>query len=95
METKTLETPLITEACKSDRRAEVKSEVKKQLWLAGPMIAGSLLQNVIQMISVMFVGHLGELSLSGASMAASFAGVTGYSVLVNLQFHPLPFILLL
>ena len=90
MGTQTLETPLITEACKRDRRAEVKTEVKKQLWLAGPMIAGSLLQNVIQMISVMFVGHLGELSLSGASMASSFAGVTGYSLLVNLQFHPSP-----
>ncbi|XP_078176661.1 protein DETOXIFICATION 16-like [Carex rostrata] len=83
MGTQTLETPLITEACKSDRRAEVKSEVKKQLWLAGPMIAGSLLQNVIQMISIMFVGHLGELALSGASMASSFAGVTGYSVLMG------------
>ncbi|KAF3332691.1 MATE efflux family protein 8 [Carex littledalei] len=83
MGTQTLETPLITEACKRDRRAEVKTEVKKQLWLAGPMIAGSLLQNVIQMISVMFVGHLGELSLSGASMASSFAGVTGYSVLMG------------
>jgi multidrug resistance protein, MATE family len=84
MEEQALETPLIKEACKRERRAEVTTEVKKQLWLAGPMIAGSLLQNVIQMISVMFVGHLGELSLSGASMASSFAGVTGYSLLVNL-----------
>ncbi|KAF3332690.1 MATE efflux family protein 5-like protein [Carex littledalei] len=83
MKTQTLETPLITESCDKDRRAEVKSEVKKQLWLAGPMIAGNLLQNVIQMISVMFVGHLGELSLSGASMASSFAGVTGYSLLMG------------
>ncbi|XP_078176665.1 protein DETOXIFICATION 16-like [Carex rostrata] len=83
MGTQTLETPLITEACKSHRREEVKSEVKKQLWLAGPMIAGSLLQNVIQMISIMFVGHLGELSLSGASLASSFASVTGYSVVMG------------
>ncbi|KAJ3686038.1 hypothetical protein LUZ61_015202 [Rhynchospora tenuis] len=83
MEKQTLEAPLITEARKRDRKAEVKCEVAKQLWLAGPMIAGSLLQNVIQMISLMFVGHLGELSLSGASMASSFAGVTGYILLMG------------
>ncbi|KAG6496210.1 hypothetical protein ZIOFF_044058 [Zingiber officinale] len=29
----------------------------------------------------MFVGHLGELALSGASMATSFAGVTSFSFL--------------
>uniref|UniRef100_A0A0E0LBV2 Protein DETOXIFICATION n=1 Tax=Oryza punctata TaxID=4537 RepID=A0A0E0LBV2_ORYPU len=51
----------------------VREEVKKQLWLAGPLVAGALLQNVIQMISVMYVGHLGELPLAGASMANSFA----------------------
>jgi MATE family multidrug resistance protein len=57
-------------------------EVKKQLYLAGPLIVGSLLQNIVQMMSVMFVGHLGELSLSSASIATSFAGVTGFSLLV-------------
>ncbi|CAN6582217.1 unnamed protein product [Malus baccata var. baccata] len=31
----------------------------------------------------MFVGHLGELELSSASMASSFANVTGFSVLVR------------
>lgn len=84
----TLEAPLLAEAGKRERRAEARSEVKKQLWLAGPMIAGSLLQNVIQMISVMFVGHLGELALAGASMASSFACVTGYSLLVISPSHP-------
>ncbi|CAL5430923.1 unnamed protein product [Camellia sinensis] len=29
----------------------------------------------------MFVGHLGELPLSGASIATSFASVTGFSLL--------------
>ncbi|CAN6216947.1 unnamed protein product [Urochloa humidicola] len=62
----------------------VRDEVKKQLWLAGPMIAGALLQNVIQMISVMYVGHLGELPLAGASMANSFATVTGLSLLLGM-----------
>nr|CAB3467986.1 unnamed protein product [Digitaria exilis] len=61
----------------------VREEVRKQLWLAGPMIGGALLQNVIQMISVMYVGHLGELPLAGASMANSFATVTGLSLLLG------------
>lgn len=34
-------------------------------------------------ISVMFVGHVGELALSGASMASSFASVTGFSLLIG------------
>ncbi|CAN6164065.1 unnamed protein product [Urochloa humidicola] len=62
----------------------VREEVKKQLWLAGPLIAGALLQNVIQMISVMYVGHLGELPLAGASMANSFTSVTGLTVLLGM-----------
>lgn len=59
------------------------AELRKQLWLAGPLISVSLLQFCLQLISVMFVGHLGELALSGASMATSFASVTGFSLLVT------------
>uniref|UniRef100_A0A0D9XIS6 Protein DETOXIFICATION n=1 Tax=Leersia perrieri TaxID=77586 RepID=A0A0D9XIS6_9ORYZ len=33
------------------------------------------------MVSVMFVGHLGELPLAGASLATSLANVTGFSLL--------------
>ncbi|KAK0586382.1 hypothetical protein LWI29_006005 [Acer saccharum] len=65
-------------------RKKISEEVKKQLWLAGPMISVSLLQFCLQMISVMFVGHLGELALSGASMATSFASVTGFSFLMGM-----------
>lgn len=66
----------------SKEKLDVREEVKKQLWLAGPMIIGGLLRYVIQMISIMYVGHLGELPLAGASMANSFASVTGFSLLV-------------
>ncbi|XP_038879449.1 protein DETOXIFICATION 16-like [Benincasa hispida] len=69
---------------KNHRRQQVGEEIKKQLWLAGPLILVSLLQYCLQMISVMFVGHLGELSLSGASMATSFATVTGFSLLMGM-----------
>lgn len=67
--------------CKGD----IIKELKRQLQLAVPLIAVSLLQYCLQMISVMFVGHLGELPLSSASMATSFASVTGFSVLVSVS----------
>lgn len=65
---------------------EMIEEAKRQLGLALPLIAVNILQYCLQVISVMFVGHLGdgELPLSGASMATSFASVTGFSVLVIL-----------
>jgi hypothetical protein len=36
--------------------------------------------------SVMMVGHLDELSLSGISSASSFTSVTGFSLLVTTSF---------
>ncbi|KAI4350977.1 hypothetical protein L6164_005377 [Bauhinia variegata] len=65
-------------------RREFFEEVKRQLWLAGPLISVNLLNFCQQVISVMFVGHLGELPLSGASMATSFAAVTGFSLLLGM-----------
>lgn len=61
-------------------------EIKKQLRLAAPLAAGLLLQKVIQITSIMFVGHLGggELALASASLATSFANVTGFSVLAGM-----------
>nr|KYP61471.1 Protein TRANSPARENT TESTA 12 [Cajanus cajan] len=65
-------------------RGEIFEEIKLQLWLAGPLISVGLLNFCIQLISVMFVGHLGELALSGASMATSFSSVTGFSLLIGM-----------
>ena len=65
------------------KREEIVGEVKKQVSLAGPIVSVNLLLYCLQVISVMFVGHLGELALSGASMATSFASVTGFSLLVS------------
>lgn len=61
----------------------VGDEVRRQVGLAAPLVACSLLQYSVQVVSVMFAGHLGELSLSAASVASSFANVTGFSVLVR------------
>ncbi|XP_027343746.1 protein DETOXIFICATION 16-like [Abrus precatorius] len=65
-------------------RLEVVEEVKRQLWLAVPLFSVGILQYILQTISVMFVGHLGTLPLSGASMATSFASVTGFNLLMGL-----------
>ena len=65
------------------KKDDILTELKTQLSLAGPIIAVNLLLYCLQVISVMFVGHLGELALSGASMATSFASVTGFSLLVS------------
>lgn len=59
------------------------AEAKRLLRLAGPIVASCVLQNVVNMASVMFVGHLGNLPLAGASLATSLANVTGYSLLVR------------
>lgn len=64
-------------------KEQIVEEVKKQVWLAGPLVSVTLLQFSLQLIAIMFVGHLGKLPLSGASMATSFTSVTGISLLVS------------
>ncbi|XP_062078602.1 protein DETOXIFICATION 16-like isoform X1 [Humulus lupulus] len=81
--------PLITEVNATHLRKDLNkddivAEVKQQLQLAGPLICVNLLTYCLQVISVMFVGHLGELALAGASMATSFASVTGFSLLIGM-----------
>lgn len=59
-------------------------EVKEIGYLAGPMIIVTLSQYFLQTISMMMVGHLGELALSSTSLAISIAGVTGFSFLLGM-----------
>jgi len=42
------------------------SEVKLQLQLAGPMCATYLLQVMVDMITLIMVGHIGEVQLAAA-----------------------------
>ncbi|GJW69796.1 DETOXIFICATION 16-like protein [Tanacetum coccineum] len=88
MEEQGLQTPLVGQEYEkrpgSYSKDEIVCEFKKQLYLAGPLMAVNLLVCALSMISVMFVGHLGELALSGASMATSFASVTGTSLMVGM-----------
>ncbi|TVU32468.1 hypothetical protein EJB05_24199 [Eragrostis curvula] len=62
----------------------VLSEVKKQLRLAVPLVVGCLLQKIILTISIMFVGHLGELALASASLATSFASSSGFYLMTGM-----------
>ncbi|KAL6312212.1 hypothetical protein AAG906_025554 [Vitis piasezkii] len=63
-----LESPLISQEAVSHsrngaKREEILGEVKKQLKIAGPLMLVNVLLYSLQVISVMFVGHLGELAL--------------------------------
>ncbi|KAM2112022.1 hypothetical protein COP2_013578 [Malus domestica] len=55
---------------------EVIQEIKKRLLLAGPLVSSNFLLFGMQVISVMYVGHLGE--------ATSFASVTGLSLIIGM-----------
>ncbi|KAM6555949.1 hypothetical protein CsatB_002968 [Cannabis sativa] len=52
--------------------------------IAFPMILTGLLLYSRSMISMLFLGRLGELALAGGSLAVGFANITGYSILSGL-----------
>ncbi|XP_020595735.1 protein DETOXIFICATION 14-like isoform X2 [Phalaenopsis equestris] len=52
--------------------------------VAVPMVIVSVAQYMINVISTMLVGHLGELPLAGASIAASLTSVTGFTILIGM-----------
>ena len=58
-------------------------EVKRLGYIAGPMVAVNLSQYFLQIVSIMMVGHLGQLSLSGTAIAISFCAVSGFSLIVS------------
>ncbi|CAI5978753.1 unnamed protein product [Closterium sp. NIES-64] len=60
------------------------AEAKLQVTMAWPMMAANLLQNLMTLIPLAFVGRLGPLPLAAASIATSFANVTGHILLQGL-----------
>ena len=58
-------------------------ETKNVSFLAAPMVVVSVSQYLLQVVSVITAGHLGELSLSGVAIANSFTAVTGFSLVVS------------
>ncbi|KAK9008072.1 hypothetical protein V6N11_074975 [Hibiscus sabdariffa] len=59
-------------------------ETKRVGYLAGPMVAVTISQYLLQVISTMMVGHLGELALASSSIAISLSSVTGFCVLLGM-----------
>ncbi|XP_065858193.1 protein DETOXIFICATION 49-like [Euphorbia lathyris] len=60
------------------------SEAKSIANIAFPMILTGLLLYSRSMISMLFLGRLGDLDLAGGSLAIGFANITGYSILSGL-----------
>ena len=58
-------------------------ELKMVSFLSAPMVVVSVLQYSLPFVTLMMVGHLDELSLSGVSVAFSFTIVIGYSLIVK------------
>lgn len=66
-------------------------DLKKVSMMAGPMVVVTVSQFLLQVVSLIMVGHLDQLSLAGVALATSFADVTGFSILVTkIPFLPLP-----
>lgn len=63
---------------------EIIQEMKAISRISGPMILTGLLLYSRAMISMLFLGYLGELELAGGSLAIGFANITGYSVISGL-----------
>ncbi|CAH8363026.1 unnamed protein product [Eruca vesicaria subsp. sativa] len=57
--------------------------MKKVSYMAAPMVAVSVSQYLLQVISMVMAGHLDELSLSSVAIATSLTNVTGFSLLVG------------
>ncbi|XP_014500677.1 protein DETOXIFICATION 19-like [Vigna radiata var. radiata] len=60
-------------------------EAKHQLLFSLPMILTNLFYYLITLVSVMLVGHLGDLQLAGATLANSWFSVTGVALMVGLS----------
>ncbi|RZC66183.1 hypothetical protein C5167_009870 [Papaver somniferum] len=63
---------------------EVVEEIKAIGKISGPTALTGLLLYSRAMISMLFLGYLGELELAGGSLAIGFANITGYSVISGL-----------
>ncbi|XP_022636815.1 uncharacterized protein LOC106772925 isoform X5 [Vigna radiata var. radiata] len=74
------------EVASSSLESTFCQELKRISSMAAPMVAVTVSQYLLQVVSLMMVGHLGVLvSFSGVAIATSFAEVTGFSVLLGMS----------
>ena len=64
--------------------SEIVTETKSLITLALPIILTGLILYSRSILSMLFLGHLGDLELAAGSLAIAFANITGYSVLSGL-----------
>ncbi|KAA8528408.1 hypothetical protein F0562_035763 [Nyssa sinensis] len=64
--------------------SQVLEEIKEIGKISGPTAITGLLLYSRAMISMLFLGYLGELELAGGSLSIGFANITGYSVISGL-----------
>ncbi|GMN40230.1 hypothetical protein TIFTF001_009459 [Ficus carica] len=64
--------------------SEAVEEIKAIAKISGPTAITGLLLYSRAMISMLFLGYLGELELAGGSLSIGFANITGYSVISGL-----------
>lgn len=62
----------------------VWAEVREQCWLAGPIMAMYMLQYVMALAGIIYIGHLGSFPLAAVTLTNSFCGITGFTVLSGL-----------
>ncbi|XP_058077065.1 protein DETOXIFICATION 48-like [Magnolia sinica] len=60
-------------------------EMKSISKIAGPTALTGLILYSRAMISMLFVGYIGELELAAASLSIGFANITGYSIITGLS----------
>ncbi|PWA91400.1 MATE efflux family protein [Artemisia annua] len=68
----------------AERWANFGDEIKKVIALAGPMVVVAVLQYMVQMVTIVMVGHIDQLSLASVAIATSLTNVTGFSLLSGL-----------
>ncbi|XP_073043185.1 protein DETOXIFICATION 53-like isoform X2 [Primulina eburnea] len=69
---------------KTHRLKQIAEKLATVASIAGPILITGLLMYSKSFISMLFLGYLGDIALSGGSLSISFANITGYSVLKGL-----------
>ncbi|KAE9613991.1 hypothetical protein Lal_00016566 [Lupinus albus] len=65
--------------------SKIITEIKSLFFLASPIALTALIFYSRSIVSMLFLGHLGDLELAAGSLAIAFANITGYSVLSGLS----------
>ncbi|CAN1176093.1 Protein DETOXIFICATION 12 [Linum perenne] len=77
----------VAAAAADDERSAVliRRELKELGYIAGPMVVANLSTYLLQITSLIMVGHVGPLELSATAIALSLFTVTGSSVLIGMS----------